>query len=126
MGVFKDIRKLQKAGKEAAAGYDPVAQMKAASAQMQQVTMQQRIAVNGVPAAATVTALHDTGMELNLQPVTTVDVTIFPPGLPPFPSSISVVGHAALTGLAIGSRINVRYDPADPNSAVLVSPAMGA
>ena len=122
MGLFKDVRKLQKAGKEASAGYDPVAQMKAASAQMQQVTKQQQIAATGVPAPATVTALRDTGTEINLQPLTAVDITVFPAALPPFPSSMSVVGHAALSGLVVGSQINVRYDPTDPSSAVLTGP----
>lgn len=125
MGIFKDIRKLQKVGKEASAGYDPVAQMKAASAQMQQVTQQQQLIANGVAATATVTALRDTGTEINLQPMTAVDITIFPAGLPPIPSSMSVVGHAALSGLAVGARINVKYDPADPTTAVLVGPTMG-
>jgi hypothetical protein len=126
MGIFKDVRKLQKAGKEMSAGYDPVAQMKAASAQMQQVTKQQQLVTDGTAATATVNALRDTGSEINMQPLTAVEITIFPAGMPPFPSSMSVVGHAALSGLAVGSRINVKYDPADPNTAVFVGPAMSA
>lgn len=119
MGFFRDLRQLQRAGREASKHHDPAAQMRVASAQMQQVTQQAQLSAHGTRASATVTGLRDTGTEVDMVPLTVVEVTVFPVGLPPFPSSTTVTGHAALAGLVVGSQIAIKYDPNDPSTAVL-------
>ncbi|MEO1055971.1 MAG: DUF3592 domain-containing protein [Actinomycetota bacterium] len=115
MGFFKDVKKLQQQGKEISKGYDPVAQMKAASASMQQMTQQTNLLATGIPATATVNELRDTGMEVNLQPIMEVDVTVFPTDGAPFPATARTQGHGVIAGLAPGTQVQVRYDPADPS-----------
>ncbi|MEM9515967.1 MAG: DUF3592 domain-containing protein [Actinomycetota bacterium] len=115
MGFFKDVKKLQQQGKEISKGYDPVAQMKAASASMQQMTQQTDLLATGIPATATVNELRDTGMEVNLQPITEVDVTVFPADGAPFPATARTQGHGVIAGLAPGTQVQVRYDPTNPS-----------
>ncbi len=120
MGFFKDARQLSKMGKEMSKDYDPAAQMRQASQQMQQMTQQSQLLVNGTPARATVTALRDTGTEINLQPVIEVDLTVFPDGGgAPFPATATTQGHAQLATLTPGATVAVRYDPADPTTVTL-------
>lgn len=113
MGLFKDARKLSKMGKEMSKDYDPVAQMRQANQQMQQMTTQNNLMTNGTPAQATVVALRDTGMQVNLQPVMEVDLTVFPADGPPFPATATTQGHAQLAMLTPGTSVQVRYDPAN-------------
>ncbi|MEM8618597.1 MAG: hypothetical protein AAGF73_02635 [Actinomycetota bacterium] len=115
MGFFKDVKKLQQQSKEISKGYDPVAQVKAASASMQQMTQQTNLLATGVPATATVNELRDTGMEVNLQPIMEVDVTVFPAAGAPFPATARTQGHAVIASLTPGTQVNVHYDPADPS-----------
>ena len=119
MGLFKDMRNLSKAGKEASAGHDPVAQMRQASAQMQQMTAQSTVVTHGVPAQAVVVGLRDTGMLVNHQPVVEVDTTVLPTGGPAYPATASVHGHAPLAMLQPGTVVQVRYDPADPTTVAI-------
>lgn len=119
MGLFKDLRKVSKMSKEMSKDFDPVAQVRAANAQMQQMTTQNQLAVTGLTATATVNALRDTGTLINYQPVIEVDVTVLPAGGAPFPATATVNGHAILATLTPGSTVNVRYDPANPSVVAL-------
>lgn len=119
MGLFKDLRNVSKMGKEISKDFDPAAQMRAANAQMQQMTAQNQLAATGLVATATVNALRDTGTQINYQPVLEVDVTVFPAGGAPFPATATVNGHAILATLTPGSTVSVRYDPANPSIVAL-------
>ncbi|MFN3258559.1 MAG: DUF3592 domain-containing protein [Ilumatobacter sp.] len=120
MGFMKDIREMKKAAKDASAGFDPAAQMRAATAQMRQVATQQRVMTEGIAAPATVVAVRDSGAMINYQPVVDVDILIAPDGQVPWPGSIVSIGHGQLAGIAPGVKITVRYDPTDPSTAVRV------
>ena len=119
MGFLKDIRNLGKVSKEASKGFDPAAHMRSATAQMKQMTAQQRIASSGTSAPAKVVALRDTGSMVNYQPVVEVDVLVTPDGGVPWPATAVNMGHAGIAGLAPGVSVMVRYDPADPSTVVL-------
>jgi hypothetical protein len=119
MGFLKDIRNLSKVSKEASKGFDPAAQMRAASANMQQMTAQQRIATSGTSSPATVVALRDTGSMVNYQPVVEIDVLVTPDGAVPWPATAVNMGYARIAGIAPGVAVTVRYDPADPATVVL-------
>jgi len=114
MGFMKDIRDLNKLGKEAQKGYDPAQQMRDATKQMQQMSAQTTLLTSGTPAPATVTALRDTGTMINYQPVIEVDVTVIPPGGIPFPATGTMSGHAMIGAMQPGAQVQVRYDPANP------------
>ena len=119
MGFMKDIRDLNKLGKEAQKDFDPAAQMRAATAQMQQMTAQTNLASSGTAATATVVAIRDTGTMVNYMPVVEVDVLVRPDGGVPWPATAVNVGHARLAGLSPGVSITVRFDPADPSTVAL-------
>jgi hypothetical protein len=99
MGFFKDVRKLNKMGKESYMNMDVQAQMEQASASMaqaQQLMAQQTAAAqmaagqaaapgDALAGSATITALRDTGMLVNYQPVVELDLLVVPDGQPPFP-----------------------------------------
>jgi hypothetical protein len=119
MGFFKDVRNLSKVSKEATKGFDPAAQMRSATASMQQMTAQQRLRSAGLAAPAKVVALRDTGTMVNYQPVVEVDVLVTPDGSVPWPATAVNMGHAQLAGLAPGVSVVIRYDPADPSTVVL-------
>ena len=120
MGFMKDLRDLNKLGKEASKDHDPAAQMRAATAQMNQMAAQSRLAHSGAEATATVVALRDTGTQVNLQPVTEVDLTVVPLGALPFAATAPVFGQAQLAGLVPGGTVRVRYDPAEPGTIVII------
>jgi hypothetical protein len=119
MGFMKDIRELKKVSKEASKNFDPAAQMRAATAQMQQMTAQANLASSGTAAAATVVGIRDTGTMVNYMPVVEVDVLVRPDGGVPWPATAVNVGHARLAGLAPGVSVTVRFDPADPSTVAL-------
>lgn len=119
MGLFKNIRQLSKMSKEIAQDFDPAAQMRDASNRMQQMTKQNELLTTGTQADATVVALRETGMEVNLQPVLEVDLTVFPAAGVPFPSTATTQGHAHIAMLTPGATIRVRDDPADPSTVVI-------
>lgn len=116
MGLFKNVRDLQKLGKEASKNHDPAAQMRAAKAQMEQMTQQANLVSSptAVTAPASVGAVRDTGMLVDHQPVVEVDVTVMPAGGAPFPATVRVQGVAALMSLSTGSTVTVRYEPSNP------------
>ena len=99
MGFFKDVRKLNKMGKEQYMNMDVGGQMQQAQASMaqaQQMMAQQTAAAEtrarpetGVPGTATVTAVRPTGMLVNYQPMVEVDLLVAPEGRAPYPTTIS-------------------------------------
>jgi hypothetical protein len=95
MGFFKDMRKLNKVGKEMYMDMDVGAQMaqaQASMAQAQNFMAQQTAAAetavrpeNGISGTATITALRSTGMLVNYQPVVELDLLVAPQGRAPYP-----------------------------------------
>ena len=117
MGFFKDISTLNKMGKEARKGYDPVAQM--AQAQLSMVhanaalsEMAQRAttatALHGKPSSASIIAVRETGQYLNMQPLIAIDLLVQMPGGLPSPVSITeVVAPTHLAQLQPGRSLAV-------------------
>lgn len=99
MGFFKDVRKLNKMGKEQYMNMDVQGQMQQAQASMaqaQQFMAQQTAAAemrtrpeNGVSGTATITAVRPTGMLVNYQPVVEVDLLVAPEGRAPYPVTLT-------------------------------------
>ncbi len=119
MGFFKDVRKLTKTSKEVSKDFDPAAQMRQATEQMQQMTQQSQLIATGVLAQATVNGVRDTGTHINLQPVVEVDLTVFPSTGPPFAATVTTQGHAQLASLQPGITVQVHYDPGDHNAVAI-------
>ena len=99
MGFFKDVRKLNKMGKETYQQMDVQVQLDQASASMdqaQQYMAQQTAAAQaatgpgaGIPGSATITAVRPTGMLLNFNPVVELDLLVTPEGRAPYPVTIT-------------------------------------
>jgi hypothetical protein len=128
VGFFKDVRKLNKMGKEAYQNMDVQAQMaqaQAGMAQAQQFMAQQTAAAqlgaqvaavpdNALPGSATITALRDTGMLVNYQPVVELDLLVTPDGQAPFPltqsATVTVENRMVCHP---GREVKVAIDPVD-------------
>jgi hypothetical protein len=115
MGFLKDLRTMQKLGTEARRDWDPAAQMREATARMQQLSADATLRTSGAHAPAVVTAVRETGTVVDNQPVLEVDVTVMPAGAVPFPATGMVTGHARQGTIRSGVTISVRYDPAAPS-----------
>lgn len=119
MGFFKDIRTIQKKAKEIDKTFDPGAQMaqslqamQEASLAMDQQTAAARLAVNGEPATAQVSAARDTGHLLNNQPIVELSLLVFLEGQPPYPVNVrQIVPLTQLGRLTPGARLAVKVDP---------------
>ncbi|MBI5089564.1 MAG: hypothetical protein HZB15_12100 [Actinobacteria bacterium] len=122
MGFFKDVRTLTKQGHEMQKNMDVNAQMaqgmasmQAASTMMAQQTAAAHLAVNGVPAMATVAAVRPTGMEINLSPVVDIDLMVMRGGAPMPVTHQEPVPTVYLARLQPGAALHVKYDPANPS-----------
>jgi hypothetical protein len=127
MGFLKDIHTLKKQAKEIDKTWDPGAQMRAgkqrmaaATQFMAQQTAATRLAGTGERADAQVVAAHDTGTQLNLQPMIELDLLVSRPGQPPYPAKVTqIVPQAQLGLVAPGATIPVWVDPASPSTVLL-------
>lgn len=127
MGMFKDIRKLQKQAKEIDKTWDPAAQMREGMQRMQaaqsaiaQQTVAVQLGANGERADAQVLAARDTGTRLDHQPMLDVDVLVTRAGQPPYPVTVRQTVSVANVGrLVPGASIPVMVDPADPTTVML-------
>lgn len=128
MGLFKDIRRMQKqAGemtnafpvKERMAGAaEAMARANEALASMSTSTHgATNAAVNGVDAVATVTTARQTGALVNHNPVIELGLIVMMPTGVPVPVTIhQTVQMLHLARAQIGTRLPVKVDPADANS----------
>jgi hypothetical protein len=98
VGFFKDLRKLNKMGREQYMQMDVNAQMQQASAAMAQAQqmMGQQVAAasmaaagDGERASATITAVQGTGALINYQPVVEVSLLVQREGQPPYPATVT-------------------------------------
>ena len=142
MGLFKDVRKLNKQAKEMAKeeGVDTSLRglMKQAPGMLEQVSQQlqqvqtgqaesQRLKTEGVPATAKLLAVRDAGVTLGGaavggldNPVADLDLEVTVEGREPYRVTVrQMVPRLAVARLLPGSELPVRVDAADP-SAVLV------
>jgi hypothetical protein len=124
MGLFKNVRDLQKQSKELNKNWDmgatlgnAQAQMQSANEMMAQQTAAANAATNGVAATATVVAVRDGGGMVNMQPIIEVDLTVLPDGLPPYPATVKqVIPQTQLVRAQAGATVPVKVDPNDPAS----------
>jgi len=117
---MKDLRDLTRLGAEASEGWDPVEQMRAATAQMERAAAQSRLLASGTTGTATVVAVRDTRTSVNRLPIIQVELLVIAEGRVPWPATASNVGHANLAVLRPGASIAVRYDPTDPSIVAIV------
>jgi hypothetical protein len=115
MGFLKDIRTMQKLGNEARRDWDPAAQMREATARMQQLSGDAVLLTSGAHAPAVVTTVRDTGTVVNNLAILEVDVVVMPAGGVPYPATGMLTGHAGLAVVRQGATVNVRYDPSEPS-----------
>jgi hypothetical protein len=82
--------------------------------------MRQRVEATGIPGTATITAFRDTGQRVNMNPVYDLDLALEVPGFSPYEMTrVSEVNILAVAELAVGARVPVKVDPADPSQLLL-------
>src|SRR5437588_4262039 len=124
MGFIKSVHQLQKQSKEIQRNHDVGAQLADAQAKMagaNQLMAQQTAAANaaatGLDAHATVVASRDAGAMFNMQPLIELDLTVLPPGRPPYPATVKqAVPQVNLAMVHPGSSLRVKVAHEDPNS----------
>lgn len=72
------------------------------------------------PGSATVTAIQDTGTQINGAPVVELDLMVTVPGREPYPvKHRQVISPVVMANFQPGSVITVRVDPADQSKIIL-------
>lgn len=72
------------------------------------------------PGSATVTAIQDTGTQINGAPVVELDLTVTVPGREPYPvKHRQVISPVVMANFQPGSVIAVRVDPADQSKIII-------
>jgi hypothetical protein len=131
VGFFKDLRKLNKMGKESYLQMDVAAQMEQASqamAQAQQTMSAQTAAVGlattGERATATITAVRNTGTLINYQPVVEIVLMVHRDGRPPYPTTMTdqITVENRMT-CHPGREVEIAVDPEDPSTVWIDWPA---
>jgi hypothetical protein len=115
MGFLKDLKTMNQLGKEARKNWDPAAQMREATARLQQLSNDATLISSGTVAPAVVIAVRDTGTVVGNAPMLDVDVTVMPAGQVPFVATGTLIGHGRLGIARQGAAVEVRYDPAAPS-----------
>lgn len=123
MGFFKDLNALGKKGRELQANLDVKATMAQAQAQMDALTAATASVpldpATAVSAVATVVAARETGMILNGLPTVELDLMVLlPTGVPAQVTRSVSAGPLLIPRIQPGSQLDVRLDPADPNSTL--------
>lgn len=129
MGLFKDMRKLSKMGREIQESMPPpAARMAAAQSQMAAITEQmtqqaqagQAIAADGVAGTATVMTATQTGALVNFNPSVRLDLLVTVPDHPPYPVSIeSVVPQLHLARVQPGATVPVMVARTDRHQVLV-------
>lgn len=139
MGIFKDMRdtaknmnELAQTGremqKEQYGTNNPFSVMNQsvaeANALMQQMQQEQalvtRMMTVGIVGQGVITALRDTGVQVNMQPQFEIDLTVTVPGKDPYPVTIKrVVQMSAIPMYQPGAVFPVKVDPDDPSVAII-------
>jgi hypothetical protein len=128
VGFMKDIRDLQKTGKEMTppehrglrggmrAMKEGVAQanqmMGDLAAEQQKAQM---LMASGIVGQATIDSVTDTGVTINENPQIALGLTVTIPGKDPYQATLTqVVSRLAIAGFQPGSTVPVRVSPDDP------------
>lgn len=128
MGMFKDLRDLQKIGKEETKkrggmfrmAKDGLAQANETMQQFQvSQALAQDLATGGVPGQATIHSLAATGKEINLQPELTFQLTVDVNGFTTDVTHTQVVSPALLGQLVPGATVPCKVDPDDHTKLML-------
>ena len=83
---------------------------------------EERVALSGLPATAVVLALEDTGNRFNATPEIIVRLEVTAAGLPPWEAQVHrILGPLQAPAFVPGSRLDVRYDPLQPQSIAIVT-----
>ncbi len=126
MGFFKSMNELNKMGKEAQRNMDVGATMKNAQERMKAATdmmARQTEAANMAANAATgmdietsIISVRQVG-QMNFDAIMEIQVTALPPGLPPYPATISqTVNQMQIGRLAPGAVLKAKVDPENPSA----------
>jgi hypothetical protein len=131
MGLFKDMRDLQKQAREIENNMPPVADRMAAAQQrmasMNQMLAAQTQAANAAVAAAsgmadgsavrrtvTITGMRQIGM-VNFDLLVEFDLTVFADGMPPYPATTQQrVSQMQIGQLRSGQTLQAAVDPSNP------------
>ena len=128
MGMFKDMRDLQKMGKEETkkrGGMFKMAKdgLAEANQTMQQYqsdqVLAQNLAASGVDGKATIKSLAATGREINLQPELQFELTVEVNGFNTDVTHTQPVSPAMLGQLQPGATVPCKVDPNDHSKLVL-------
>lgn len=83
--------------------------------------IEEHLRTSGVAARATVTTVRDLGIDVNVNPLLTLDLRVTPPDAQPFDAEVSVnPSRLQMHLFQPGSTVRVRYDPRDPSRLALV------
>jgi hypothetical protein len=115
MGFLKDLKTMNQLGREAQKDWDPAAQMREATARLDQLSSNAALINSGAQASAVVIAVRETGTVVGNMPMLEVDVTVMPVGRVPFVATGTLIGHGRLGMAQQGATIDVRYDPSAPS-----------
>jgi hypothetical protein len=122
MGMFKDIRKMQKAAKdvERPKMRDAI-RMGAEAVEQVQADQQlaQYLATNGVDGQATIRSLEATGKQVNYEPEMKLDLSVEVNGFTSDVTHVQVISPAVLPQLQPGATVACKVDPND-NSKLLI------
>ncbi|HSI80336.1 MAG TPA: hypothetical protein VK919_06750 [Solirubrobacterales bacterium] len=116
MGMFKDIRKMQKAAKqyERPKMRDAIRMGAEAMEDVQaQQQLAQDLATNGVDGRATVKSLEATGRQVNYQPELKMELAVEVNGFSSDITHVQVVSPAVLPQLQPGATVACKVDPND-------------
>jgi hypothetical protein len=124
VGLFKNVRDLQKQAREIEREAGPVgermARMQASMSNYSQMMARQTQAASGAGTGTrcpvVITGLRQVG-SMNYSPLIEFDLTVTPEGMPPYPATIQqLVSQFQLGDLRPGRTLMASIDPADPNA----------
>jgi hypothetical protein len=124
VGLFKNVRDLQKQAREIEREAGPVgermARMQASMNNYSQMMARQTQAAagagTGTRCPVVITGLRQVG-SMNYSPLIEFDLTVTPEGMPPYPATIQqLVSQFQISDLRPGRTLMASIDPSDPNA----------
>ena len=128
MGMFKDMRDLNKAGKEMKKERGgSLKMMKDGLAQANQMVqgvqadqeLAERLANEGVDGTATIVSMQATGANINMQPELQFQLTVDVNGTKSEVTHVQVVSPAIIGQLQPGAQVPVKVDPNDHSQLMI-------
>jgi hypothetical protein len=133
MGFLKDIRNLQKTGKDMTppehrgivggfrAMKEGVAQMGQTAGNLaEQQQKAQTLMTSGLVGQATITGITDTGVTINENPQVELSLAVTLPDREPYEVTVTqVISRLAIAGFQPGSVVPVRVSPDDPQVLIV-------